>query len=237
MAVNFVSVNIAHDVCVCQHVSVTTSASSRTTYHHGDLRNALVRAASDLAERGGPDAVTIRAAARAVQVTPTAAYRHFAGHAELLDAAKRDALERMGVTILEVLGTPPADADPVEAALHRMRAGGRGYVRFALAEPGLFRTAFCRSDHDDLEDAATRLADAPPYAFLSDALDELVAVGWLDPALRPHAETPAWAAVHGLSLLLLDGPYRALSEAEHEVLIDATLDAVLRGLAGGPAAR
>jgi AcrR family transcriptional regulator len=215
--------------------SVTTTA--RATYHHGDLRNALVRAAADLAERDGPDAVTIRAAARAAGVTPTAAYRHFAGHAELLDAAKHEALERMGAMILEVLGDPPEEVDPVEVALHRMRAGGRGYVRFALAQPGLFRTAFCRSDHDDLRDAGERLAAAPPHAFLSAALDELVSVGWLDPALRPHAETPAWAAVHGLSLLLLDGPYRALDEAERELLIDATLEMTLRGLAGGPAAR
>jgi AcrR family transcriptional regulator len=216
--------------------SVKTSTQPRSTYHHGDLRNALVRAAADLAEQGGPDAVTIRAAARAVGVTPTAAYRHFAGQADLLDAAKGEALDRMGAVILEVLGDPPADADPVEAAIQRMRAGGRGYVRFALTQPGLFRTAFCRTEHDDPRDARQALASALPYAFLSAALDELVAVGWMDPALRPDAETPAWAAVHGLSLLLLDGPYRAFDDAGREALIDATLDMTLRGFAGGPAA-
>ncbi|WP_457109497.1 WHG domain-containing protein [Marmoricola sp. URHA0025 HA25] len=214
-----------------------TTTSLRATYHHGDLRNALVDAAADLAERGGPDAVTIRAAARGAGVTPTAAYRHFAGHAELLDAAKGEALERMATMILEALGDPPEGGDAVDAALHRMRAGGRGYVRFALAQPGLFRTAFCRSTHDDLQDARAALAAAPPHAFLTEALDELVEVGWLDPALRPHAETPAWAAVHGLSLLLLDGPYQSLDDAEREALIDATLEMTLRGLAGGPAAR
>lgn len=217
--------------------SVTTTHSSRRTYHHGDLRNALVRAAADLAEQGGPDAVSIRAAARAAGVTPTAAYRHFAGHSELLDAAKGEALDRMAAVILDVLGEPPSDADPVDVALHRMRAGGRGYVEFALAQPGLFRTAFCRSEHEDLQDASHALAEAPPFAFLSEALDELVRVGWLDPALRPRAETPAWAAVHGLSLLLLDGPYRMFDQAEREALIDVTLEMTLRGLAGGPAAR
>ena len=235
-AVNFVGVNIASDVYTCQHHLVTTSTTGRPTYHHGDLRNALVRAAAELAERGGPDAVTIRAAAREVGVTPTAAYRHFAGQAELVDAAKQEALERMAEMSLAVLGEPPADSDPLEAALHRMRAGGRGYVRFALAQPGLFRTAFCRSEHDDLRDAGEALAAAPPYAFLSEALDALVEAGWLDPALRQRAETPAWAAVHGLSLLLLDGPYRTLPQDEQERLVDATLEMVLRGLAGGPAA-
>jgi AcrR family transcriptional regulator len=216
--------------------SMTTSA--RATYHHGDLRNALVRAAADLAERGGPEAVTVRAAARAVGVTPTAAYRHFAGHAELLDAAKREALDRMAATILELLGEAPAGTDPVDAAVHQMRAGGRGYVRFALTQPGLFRTAFCQSGKDEVvHDVDEALAAASPHAYLSAALDELVRVGWLDPAVRPGAETPAWAAVHGLSLLLLDGPYRGLDDAEREVVIDATLDNTLRGLATGPAAR
>jgi AcrR family transcriptional regulator len=230
-------VNIAADVGTCQHVFVTTTATSRESYHHGDLRNALVRAAADLAERGGPDSVTIRASAREVGVSPTAAYRHFTGQGELLEAAKHEALDRMGQTILEVLGAPSADADPVAAALHMMRAGGRGYVRFALSQPGLFRTAFCRSEHEDLEDAGAGLSEAPPYAFLTAALDELVRVGWLDPARRPNAETPAWAAVHGLSLLLLDGPYRSLTDHEREALVDATVEMVLRGLGGGPAAR
>jgi AcrR family transcriptional regulator len=224
-------------MCAPVNIYSVTSTSRRPTYHHGDLRNALVRAASDLAERGGPDAVTIRAAAREVGVTPTAAYRHFDGQAELLDAAKQDALERMSLVILDVLGAPPEGASPVEAALHRMRAGGRGYVRFALAEPGLFRTAFCTSEHDDVTHAHEALAQAPPYAFLAASLDELVKVGWLDPVLRPNAEAGAWATVHGLSLLLLDGPYRGISEAEREAVVEATLDMVIRGLSGGPEAR
>jgi AcrR family transcriptional regulator len=228
-------VNLAQMFSGVNMYSVRTSA--RATYHHGDLRNALVSAAADLAERGGPEAVTVRAAARAVGVTPTAAYRHFAGHAELLDAAKQEALDRMASTILELLGDAPAGADPVDAAVHQMRAGGRGYVRFALTQPGLFRTAFCRSGDDDGPHATEGPATAAPFVYLIAALDELVRVGWLDPALRPGAETPAWAGVHGLSLLLLDGPYRGLDDAEREIHIDATLDNTLRGLATGPAAR
>jgi AcrR family transcriptional regulator len=90
--------------------------SSRSGYHHGDLRNALVDAASKLAERGGPDAVTIRAAAREVGVTPTAAYRHFSGHEGLLEAAKYASLRRMTKAMRRRLAAVPdggSDADPI----------------------------------------------------------------------------------------------------------------------------
>lgn len=66
--VNFAGVNFRSDVCRCQHVEVNdvdvNADRKDRPYHHGDLRNALVQAAADLAEAGGPEAVTLRAAAR-----------------------------------------------------------------------------------------------------------------------------------------------------------------------------
>ncbi|MFT4286655.1 TetR/AcrR family transcriptional regulator [Nocardioides sp.] len=210
-------------------------------YHHGDLRNALVGAAADLAEVGGPEAVTIRAAARAVGVTPTAAYRHFAGQAELLHAAKDEALDRMTATITGLVGQPPADAGPIELAVRQLTAAGRGYLEFAIAQPGLFRTAFCHGGEEILEegpdfDPEQVLMSAAPYAFLAAVLDTLVDVGWLAPGHRPNAEMAAWSTVHGLAMLLLDGLCRHLSEERREEMISATLDAIVRGFATGPEA-
>ncbi len=218
-----------------------TDIGERRPYHHGDLRNALVQAAADLAESGGPEAVTIRAAAREVGVTPTATYRHFAGQAELLHAAKEEALERMAATIAELIGEPPADADPASLAIESLTAAGRGYLKFAIAQPGLFRTAFCHGGDEVLDqetdfDPQQGLVSAAPYAFISDVLDQLVEVGWLSPAHRPGAEIGAWAAVHGLAMLLLDGPCRCLPADEQQALITSTLDLVLRGFSTGPRA-
>lgn len=205
-------------------------------YHHGDLRNALVRAAAELAEKGGPEAVTIRAAAREVGVTPTATYRHFEGQAELLAAARDEAMDRMAQTTLALLPEPDPGADPVAVALDRLLAAGRGYVRFALDQPGLFRMAFCPVSDEEAEHdpavARERMSQSPPYAFLSAVLDELVEVGWLEPERRPGAEAGPWAAVHGLSLLLLDGPYRHLDEPARDAVITSTLEMVERGLSG-----
>src|SRR5688500_8744345 len=93
---------------------VTTSSAARNSYHHGDLRNALARAAADLAASGGPDAVTIRGAAREVGVTPTAAYRHFANQADLLLAAKDLAMAGMTAAIADYLSQVPTEGDPID---------------------------------------------------------------------------------------------------------------------------
>lgn len=208
--------------------------SERRSYHHGDLRNALVRSAAVLAEQGGPESVTVRATARDVGVSPTAAYRHFAGHEGLLAAIKDLASEQLAAAMSRSLAeVPPAPADPVRGAVHHLEALGRGYLAFALAEPGLFRTAFCR-------DAATPPDPIPgeltqdPYGLLSAAIDALVEVGYLAATDRPHAEVAAWSTVHGLALLMLDGPLRDLPpEVRHDVQ-ERVLRVVVRGLGTAP---
>lgn len=211
--------------------SVTTSKRS---YHHGDLRNALARAAADLAASGGPDAVTIRGAAREVGVTPTAAYRHFENQADLLEAARALAMDGMVAAMADYLAQVPTGGDPVARAVERLRSTGRGYIRFAIEEPGVFRTCFTGGLRDP---GADGMGDPAPYLLLGEMLDELVAVGYLDPEDRPDAEAGPWAAVHGLAMLLIDGPMSELGPAEQDVAIARTLDMVSRGLATGPQGR
>jgi AcrR family transcriptional regulator len=203
---------------------------ARARYHHGDLRNALLRAAAELAENDGPQAVTIRAAARKVGVTPTAAYRHFSGHDELLSAVKDEAIASLSRAMRHYLDQVPDGDDPVLAAVRRAMALGRGYVRFAMSEPGLFRTAFVRPSAPPPE-KAERPED--PYGLLARALDELVKVGYLAADQRPMAEFAAWAPVHGLAVMMIDGELGELPEAERELAVRRTLEMVARGLAGG----
>lgn len=200
---------------------------AKAAYHHGDLRNALVAAAAGLAERGGPAAVTVRAAARAVGVTPTASYRHFADRDELLTAARDECLARMAGRFLARIADVPDDLPPTARALQRFLATGRAYVEFAVDEPGLFRTCFCiEPDADD----GLRPEDTAPFQLLSGLLDELAETGAIDPAERPLAEAFAWSAVHGLALLILDGPLSKLSAMELEQIIALVTRRVARGL-------
>ncbi len=217
---------------------VTTSETPRRGYHHGNLREALARAAADLAATGGPEAVTIRGAAREVGVTPTAAYRHFANQADLFHAAKEQAMAGMTEAMADYLAQVPAEGDEVQIALDRMLSTGRGYIRFALQQPGIFKTCFTGglvAPGEEMPDAL-QLAEKAPYALLGEMLDRLVDVGYLAPEDRPGAEAGPWSAVHGLALLLVDGPLRRLTQQERETAIERTLALIAVGLATGPRA-
>ena len=198
--------------------------NARAAYHHGDLRNALIAAAARLAERGGPDAVTIRAAAREVGVTPTAAYRHFAGQEELLEATKDACNEQMSVAMRKRLASVPEREDPVEAVIARLEAIGYGYVDFALAEPGLFRTVFHGgTEGKDIHDPALHEDPDNPHTMLIALVGRLVELGFVDERHRLGTEIGAWSLVHGLASLLIDGPLAGIPAEERTVVIDQTL--------------
>jgi len=203
----------------------------RGSYHHGDLPNALADAATEMARAGGPDAIVLRAAARAAGVSAAAAYRHFADYGELLGVVRQRALDALAAAMRASLAAGEPLADPAADSLRRLRALGSAYISFALTDPGLFRTAFCRPVAP-VPDVSAAMAAHGPYALVSDVLDELVEHGVLAPERRPGAEIPAWAAVHGLATLLLDGPLAQLSEAERAAALERNADFVLNGITG-----
>ncbi|GAA1361195.1 TetR/AcrR family transcriptional regulator [Streptomyces beijiangensis] len=215
---------------------MTAISGGKSGYHHGDLRNALITAAVELATDGGPEKVVLREAARRVGVSPTAAYRHFAGQADLLYAVKVHGQQALADSMEQAAAEAPRSEDPGEAAELRLAAIGRGYVRFALRQPGLYRAAFC-SPHlisDEKEWGGVTPAGTEPeyraFVLLTDALDALVASGRMPEGNRPAAEAAAWAAVHGLCMLILDGPMRRLPDPVREVVVERTVAMVTAGL-------
>jgi AcrR family transcriptional regulator len=189
-----------------------SSVTPRSTYHHGDLRRALLEAGTDLAREGGPDKVVLREATRRVGVSANAAYRHFADRDALLDEVVSIAQSRAADVISATVDAVPGGMPSGDRARARFRAVGLGYLRFAVDEPGLFRTAFAvpvdlrRAASPDAAGAAGRT----PFQLLSDTLDDMAEAGVLPATERPGAELLAWSAVHGLAMLALEGPLRDL---------------------------
>ena len=211
---------------------LASNSPARSTYRHGDLRRALLEAGVELARSGGPDAVVLREATRRAGVVPNAAYRHFASRLALLQAVRAAALSAVARAMEEELAGVDAACDPLALARASVRAVGTGYLRFAQSETGLFRTAF--STPVDVDDAPAEAKGGEsglnPFELLGAALDHLVDAGGMPPERRPGAEFLAWSAVHGLALLIIDGPLRGLPAAQVEALGQRLLDMVEKGL-------
>ncbi len=207
------------------------------TYHHGNLRPALVEAAVGLAQARGPEGVVLREVARQTGVSHNAAYRHFADREELLAEVAGAAMHQLARAMTTELAGVTVE-DPEVRAVARLRATGRAYVHFALAEPGLFEVAFAASaDSVDERASAVLLEGVPdedpagdPYALLGQALDDLVDARVITARRREGAEALCWSAVHGFAVLHLHGPLRDVPPDERERSLEQLLDQIERGL-------
>jgi AcrR family transcriptional regulator len=206
--------------------------AARSTYRHGDLQRALLKAGVELARAGGPEAVVLREATRRAGVVPNAAYRHFASRQALLRAVRAAALSAVARAMEAELASLKPARDPAEFARASVRAVGTGYLRFAQAETGLFRTAFATSGdmNDEPADAKGGHSGLNPFELLGAALDRLVEAGAMPAERRPGAEFLAWSAVHGLALLIIDGPLRGMPPSQADALGQRVIDMVEKGL-------
>ena len=207
---------------------------ARSSYRHGDLRRALLDAGIELARGGGPDAVVLREATRRAGVVPNAAYRHFASRLDLLREVRAAALAAVALAMETELAAVPAGGTPGDMARAGLRAIGAGYMRFAQQETGLFRTAFFAEPAVLGALTAGPAAGGPsglnPFELLGAALDRMVDAGALPGGRRAGAEFMAWAAVHGLAMLMIDGPLRGMPPAQVEALGERLLEMVEKGL-------
>lgn len=208
----------------------TNSPPPRSTYRHGDLRRALLDAGIELARSGGPDAVVLREATRRAGVFPNAAYRHFANRRELLQAVRSAAASALAVAMEAELAGLRRGRRPADFARASLRAVGMGYLRFAQAETGLFRMFAVPDAESDVDAAKAGGSGLSPLALLGAALDKLVEAGVLPVERRPGAEYLAWSAVHGLAMLVIDGPLRNLTPAQLDAVTERLVEMVEKGL-------
>jgi AcrR family transcriptional regulator len=176
------------------------------TYHHGDLRDALVQAALQEAEQGGPEAVNISALAKKLGVSQPAPYRHFADREALLEAVTAEAFRQFTAVLREAIGKPSKQS--------KLSRFAQAALAFGLRRNGIYRLMFasrakaCAKKDSELHNAAVETFD-----LLLEAL-EAPAVG----LLRERQALKIWAGVHGVVLLaeqgLLTGEVAQISREE-----------------------
>lgn len=194
---------------------------SRRAYHHGDLRAALLDEASNVIAREGAERLTMRGLCQRLGVSRAAPYRHFADKQALLVAVAAAGFARLGAVISDVGAGRP------DAGLTRLRGLGEAYVRFALENPGHYRLmygkeAITRDEVPELRAAADEL-----FASLVAVFRAHQVAGTLRPEPPETQAYVAWSAVHGLSLLLLDGQIRP---DDVDALIRQTTRTTLAGM-------
>jgi AcrR family transcriptional regulator len=194
-------------------------------YHHGDLREDLVRAALELIKEKGPAGFTFADAARWAGVSPAAPYRHFRDREELLaDVAKR------GFALFsETLQKAWGDGKPSTAeAFKRI---GAAYLNFARKEPAYYAAMFEAGVNIG---ADPELREAAERSFNSLRMAAEILVAKMPAKGRPPALMVAlhiWAMTHGIASLFAraDAARRPLPMSPEDLLEAQTL-IYLKGL-------
>ena len=192
---------------------------SRRSYHHGNLREALIDAALDLIAKKGSAGFTFAEAARHAGVSPAAPYRHFRDRDALMADVARRGFERFEQQLAAAWdeGRPS-----LREAFERL---GKAYLAFARNEPAyysaMFESGLSVSVHRELQDAGDRA-----FAVLRGACEAMVAA--MPASKRPPAMMMAlhiWSLSHGIASLFArgDAARRALPMAPEELLEAATL--------------
>jgi AcrR family transcriptional regulator len=200
--------------------------TERETYHHGDLRQALIEAALELVSEKDMDSVSLREVARRVGVSHAAPYRHFADKETLLAAVAQEGFQMLHHTLEAVLHKAPLSPP------RRLQEIGVAYVDFALKHCSHYRLMFSAygatsaQQNPELEQAATQ-------AFM--VLVNSIKIGQQEGVIRlddsEKLALAAWSLTHGLAMLLMDGQIPIQTSQSVALLSSFITQILVEGLA------
>ncbi|MDY7227988.1 TetR/AcrR family transcriptional regulator [Hyalangium rubrum] len=172
--------------------------SKSKPYHHGDLRRALIDASLALIAEEGFAALTLREVARRAGVTHAAPYRHFADKEALLAAVAEEGFRTMTSQMSERMAR---ETGPLE----RLAACGVAYVLFAVAHPSHFRVMFGPHFTHPMKHEGMETEGGNSFGLLMQSIVQGQQAGELREGEPLPLALMAWAQVHGLASLLVDG--------------------------------
>ncbi|MBP0000121.1 MAG: TetR/AcrR family transcriptional regulator [Cyanobacteria bacterium SID2] len=202
--------------------------SASKTYHHGNLRQALIDTAIETIAEKGVNSLSLREVARRVGVSHSASYRHFADKEALLAAVAEEGF--LGLTQALTTALQNRLETTADCSLERLQASGIAYVKYAFDRPEYYRVMFGSGAID--RSRYPSLQNASQQAF--QVLVDLVIAGQNAEKIRPGDPVKlawvAWSLVHGLAMLAIDGQLPISETHEIESIARFTTQTLSEGL-------
>jgi len=193
----------------------------RDRYHHGDLRRALLDEGLRTIQHDGVEALTLRTIALRLGVSRTALYRHFADKRALLSAVATEGFRLLTARLTEAWGS---------GGVRGFNAMGAAYIRFAMANPAHYRVMFGGFVDEGPRDEDLMRESTAAFQALVDAIVALQKEGAVRKDDPQQLAQFIWAAVHGVSMLIVDGQL-AHQGARIDDLIQFAVERINTGVA------
>ncbi len=187
---------------------------AKDSYHHGNLAESLLDAVDEIASKFGLEAVTLRACAKLVGVSPSSAFRHYADKRALLTAFATRALNQLSESLDKA--NHQAGKENTDAFL----AVGLAYIDFAITKPAFFR-AMWREETIYTSDESYVEASNALSAHLQGGFAETIEDR--DPTSLSTQELLVWSSVHGLANLFVEGPVGKGLSKKHKLQMAAKM--------------
>jgi len=194
------------------------SSAPRSTYHHGDARNALLRSAAELLEVSGAAGLSLRQLAEHAGLSRQAPYNHFSDKEALLAELVRGGFERLAEIMT---AARKADVLPVV----RLERAGEGYIAFAQNAPALFRLMFSRELVALDRYPEAKVAGERSYAQLC-----AIVTGIAPPNEVADLSLVAWSLVHGYATLCIEKGIETAGRRGERAALFAAIVAGSRGV-------
>ncbi len=205
-----------------------------TSYHHGDLRRALLEAACETIRTQGAARLTLRGVAHAANVSHAAPYHHFKDKEALLAAVAEEGFRALRKSV-------DARSAAAESPALVLQEAAVAYVLFAVEDPELFRVMFGPYLSDKTAYPALQAASQAAYRVIGEGLKPYGSSGKGSSAQAEHLAVASWAVIHGLAMLLIDKQFGVANTIEAEHLARQITDvfwvglsSYSAGLASGP---
>jgi len=178
----------------------------KKTYHHGDLKNALIKAGADILSKEGVSALSLRKVAQKAGVSHAAPYAHFADKQALIAAISTAGYKQLYEQIAQA-------ADQYRAEpLRRFVEASWAYVQFALDEPDQFKVTLSGMIEKEQNYPAFVETAKQTFGLVVEVVEQCQQAGILRPGASDLMAVSVWALIHGFVTLLLE------NQVSHTVL-------------------